>query len=74
MDTFWKIDLSKSPGSVRKSKASNPDVTFTIQDDHLMRVVNGELDLQTAFLQGRLKIEGDMGKALKLGGILKGLN
>jgi WS/DGAT/MGAT family acyltransferase len=73
VDTHWKVDLNKSPGSVRKSKASNPDVTFTIQDDHLMKIVSGDLDLQTAFVQGRLKVTGDMAKAMKFGELLKGV-
>ena len=68
--TVWKIDLNKSPGVVRKSKAAKPDVTLTINDGHLMRIARGKLNLQTAFIQGRLKIEGDSARAMKLGSIL----
>ena len=66
----WKINLNKSPGDVRRGKAKTPDATFTIADEHLIRVAHGSLDLQTAFIQGRLKIEGDTAKAMKLGTIL----
>ncbi len=66
----WKIDLNKSPGVVTKGKAAKPDVTFTIKDEHLFRIGTGELNLQTAFIQGRLKIDGDTAKAMKLGTIL----
>lgn len=69
----WKIDLNKSPGEVRRGKAKTPDVTFTIADEHLIRVGRGELNLQTAFIQGRLKIDGDTTKAMKLGTILSKL-
>lgn len=68
--TNWKIDLNKSPGVVRRGKAKTPDVTFTIADEHLIRIGRGELNLQTAFIQGRLKLDGDMSKAMKLGTIL----
>ncbi len=68
--TQWKVDLNKSPGVVRKGKAAAPDVTFTISDAHMMRIARGKLNLQTAFIQGRLKIEGDSAKAMKLGSIL----
>ena len=68
--TKWKIDLTKSPGSIRKSGATNPDATFTIADEHLVKIAQGKLNVQTAFVQGRLKITGDMNKALKFGGIL----
>lgn len=66
----WKVDLNKSPGVVRRGKAKEPDVTFTIADKHLAKIGRGELNLQTAFIQGRLKIDGDSTKAMKLGTIL----
>ncbi len=69
--TFWKIDLDKSPGTVRKGKAANADAKFTIKDEHLMRIARGELNVQTAFIQGRLKIDGKSGKALQFGQILR---
>jgi len=68
--THWKIDLNKSPGSVRKGKVKKADAIFTIKEDHFLRVGRGQLNLQTAFIQGRLKIEGDSAKAMKLGSIL----
>ncbi len=70
VETLWKIDLDKSPAVVTKTKAANPDATFTIKDDHLLKIGQGKLNIQTAFIQGRLKIHGDSGKAMKLGGML----
>jgi len=69
-DIHWKIDINKSPGSVRKSKTKSPDATFIIAEKHLMKIGAGRLNLQTAFIQGRLKISGDSAKAMKLGSIL----
>jgi WS/DGAT/MGAT family acyltransferase len=69
-DPHWKLDLNKSPGQLRKSRAAQPDVVFTISDDHLMRIASGELDVPTAVVQGRLQIEGDMEKAMALGQVL----
>lgn len=68
--TEWKIDLNDNPGTVMRAKAVTPDVVFTISDEHLMRIAGGKLDIQTAFIQGRLKIDGDFTEALKLGKIL----
>ena len=68
--TDWKIDLNSNPGAVTKGKAISPDVVFTISDEHLMRIAAGKLDIQTAFIQGRLKIDGDFTQALRLGKIL----
>ena len=69
-DIHWKMDLNKSPAVITKTKAAKPDATFTIKDDHLLKIGQGKLNLQTAFIQGRLKIHGDSGKAMKLGGVL----
>ncbi len=72
-EAYWKINLNKSPGEVRRGKVKDPDATFTIADKHLMRVASGKLNLQTAYVQGRLKIDGDMMRAMKLGTILSKL-
>ena len=73
VETFWRVDLNKSPAVVRKGKVAQPDVTFTIKDEHLMKIGTGKTTLQTAFIQGRLKIDGDSGKAMKLGTIISKL-
>ncbi len=65
----WKIDLTKAPATVRRSGASNPDVLLKVQDKYLMRIVRGELDIPTAFIQGRLKVEGDLTKLPNLSAI-----
>ena len=67
---FWKVDFDKSPAVIRKVKAAKSDATFKIKDDHLLKIGQGKLNIQTAFIQGRLKINGDTGKAMKLGGVL----
>ncbi len=71
--TEWRIDLNKSPGVIRRGKVTNPDATLTIADEHLVRLGKGELNVQTAFLQGRLSADGDYAKAMKLGTILSKL-
>lgn len=66
----WKLDLNKQPGVVRRGKSANPDIVLTVKDSHLIKIASGKLNVQTAFLQGRLKIDGDMAKAMRLGRIL----
>jgi len=73
VETTWQVNLNKSPGGVLKRKAKNPDATFTISDAHLMKIGQGKMSLQAAFIQGRLKIEGDSAKAMKLGAIISKL-
>lgn len=69
----WRLDLEKPGGGIRKGKVRNPFATFTITDEHLMMVARREIDIPTAFVQGRLKVEGDMNQAMKLGKLLSKL-
>jgi WS/DGAT/MGAT family acyltransferase len=66
----WTVDISKFPGEAKKGKPENQDATFTISEEHLMNISDGQLDVQTAFIQGRLKIDGDFDQAMRLANIL----
>jgi putative sterol carrier protein len=39
-------------------------------DADFLNIVNGKLNAQMAFMMGKLKIQGDMGMALKLAQLL----
>ncbi len=69
----WKIDLSKAPGKITRGTLDDADATFTIRDKYLYRIATGELDVTSAFVQGRLAIKGDSDKAMKVGKILAGM-
>ena len=42
------------------------DCTIKASEETLTRIVNGEQNPTTAYMTGKLKIDGDMGAALKL--------
>ncbi|MEO4044174.1 SCP2 sterol-binding domain-containing protein [Hoeflea sp. CAU 1731] len=46
------------------------DCTIGLSLDDLESIVAGDLDATAAFMQGKLKIEGDMGVAMKLSQVL----
>ncbi|MGB0496829.1 MAG: SCP2 sterol-binding domain-containing protein [Rubricella sp.] len=46
------------------------DVTMTADAETFQEILSGDLNPTTAFMTGRLKIDGDMGAAMKLGGVL----
>lgn len=46
------------------------DVTLTASRETFEELMAGALNPTSAFMTGKLSIDGDMGKAMKLGGIL----
>jgi len=46
--------------------AGKADVTLTLADEDLLELMTGKLNPQKAFFQGKLKIQGNMGLAMKL--------
>ena len=66
----WAVDISVYPGTVKPGKAAAPDAVFSVEEEHLLRIAEGKLDVQTAFIQGRLKVDGDFNQAMRLAKIL----
>lgn len=46
------------------------DVTLTATTDVFKAILDGELNPTTAFMTGKLTVDGDMGQAMKLSGVL----
>jgi putative sterol carrier protein len=64
------LDGKSSPNTVTNDNKPS-DCTITVSLDTFEKMVKGELDGTTAFMQGKLKVAGDMALAMKLGPILQ---
>ncbi len=64
----WMIDMHDR--SVTEGNGRPADATLTIRDAHLAEILRGNLDPQIAFVQGKLRVEGDINKAIEFGSYL----
>ena len=65
------IDGKSTPNTVSDGEGKSADCTITVGLDTFEKMVKGELDGTSAFMQGKLRVAGDMGLAMKLGPILQ---
>lgn len=64
----WMIDMQDR--SVTEGNGQPADATLTIRDAHLAEILRGNLDPQIAFVQGKLRVDGDINKAIQFGSFL----
>ena len=62
----WTVDLTKDADFVTEGKADNAQCTITMTEPDFVSLWAGNLPGPQAFMMGKLKIEGDMGLAMKL--------
>ncbi|XP_056148970.1 sterol carrier protein 2 [Lampris incognitus] len=63
---LWIVDVKNGKGAVTNDPDKKADCTFAMGDEDLLALMTGKINPQTAFFQGKLKITGNMGMAMKL--------
>ena len=65
------VDGKSTPNSVSDGDGKSADCTISVSLDTFEKMVKGELDGTSAFMQGKLRVAGDMALAMKLGPVLQ---
>lgn len=63
---YWVINAKEGKGKVTFNGTEKCDVTFVVNDCDVVELISGQLNPQKAFFQGKIKVQGNMGLAMKL--------
>ena len=67
----WYATIKDAHCTLTQGRLPLPNLTVSADSADFINIFSGRMDGMTAFMQGRLKITGDMGLALKLLGLFK---
>ena len=65
------VEVKNGRVSVEPYEYIDRSCAVTISGDDFVKLANGKLDPVAAFTTGRLKVEGDLGKALEFAKVVK---
>lgn len=68
------LDLKSGGGKCGQGEPPNkPDATLTMDSENFFKLFSGQLKPATAYMLGKLKISGNLQKAMKLEKLMGGL-
>ncbi len=62
----WFATIKDGKCGVAQGEAPNPKMTLTADSSDYIKIFTGELDGMAAFMQGKIKLAGDLNLAMKL--------
>lgn len=68
----WNLIVKDGALAVNEGRHADPELTLTTAAADWMAVINGESNPMGLFMQGKIKIQGDMQLAMKLQSLLSG--
>ena len=67
----YHINIHDGTGDAGSGGIENPNITITMSSGDFVDLATGKLDGTMAFMSGKIKIQGDMGLAMKLQSLLQ---
>jgi len=67
----WIIDCTKHPVTYQESGEGKAAVSIEMSSDDFKKLSQGELNPVSAFMFGKIKVDGDIQKAVQLGRVIK---
>jgi len=65
----WTLEIDSGACRTAPGTLANPSVTLTVDSSDFMALLNGDLQPMPAFMQGKLRLRGDVTLAMKLPGL-----
>ena len=62
----WTVAVQDGSVSVTQDGGDEADATIKTSEENFQKLLSGDLNPTTAYMTGKLKINGDMGAAMKL--------
>ncbi len=62
----WYATIKDGKCTVAQGEAASPKMTLTAESSDYVKIFTGELDGMKAFMEGKLKLAGDLNLAMKL--------
>ena len=65
----WRVDLANGKAEVTESNEGG-DCVVSMNENVFLRVLSGDQNPMTAFLMGKIRVDGDMGMVMRLKDLL----
>jgi putative sterol carrier protein len=67
----WWVKIADGTCTSGEGETENPNLTLMADARDAVKILTGQMDGTSAFMQGKLKLKGDMGLAMRLTTLFK---